>query len=208
MKKISGIYAIINTVTDTFYVGQSQNILKRNSDERAALRKGKFENRYLQSSWNKHGEAAFLFVILLQDVSIKELTLLEQFYLDFCKAHYKVYNFGDCAECPARGRQFGKRQVPMSAEVRAKISAAHRGQNSYLFGRKYSDDERKILSDYQIKYMRPIERIDLITGEVKEYKNVKDAKREGFNEAHIRSCCSGRRASHRGYAWQDLTKSA
>ena len=59
-----GIYGILNTVNGKIYVGQSIKIEKRWKQHIRELRKNTHINKYLQNSFNKHGEEAFKFIIL------------------------------------------------------------------------------------------------------------------------------------------------
>lgn len=78
-----GIYAITNVLTDTVYYGQSVNINNRFSKHKSHLKQDKHYNKYLQRSWNKYGESAFVFtpVQLIENLSIN-LTPIEQKYID------------------------------------------------------------------------------------------------------------------------------
>jgi group I intron endonuclease len=71
MQAHAGIYLIRNLITGRVYVGQSINIANRWRQHCDALRKGKHKTPRLQQSWNKHGEAAFMFEIieLVEDVT-------------------------------------------------------------------------------------------------------------------------------------------
>lgn len=59
----TGIYEIVNTKTNTIYVGQSMNITSRLKDHKAKLINGKCTNKPLQADWDKYGENAFEFRI-------------------------------------------------------------------------------------------------------------------------------------------------
>lgn len=62
--KKAGIYCIKNIVNNKSYVGSSVNIHQRLQIHRAALRKNKHNNSYLQRSWNKHGEINFVCFVI------------------------------------------------------------------------------------------------------------------------------------------------
>ena len=59
-----GIYALRNTINNKRIVGSSVNIEARWSHYKCELRQGKYENDYLQKSWNKYGEDSFIFEII------------------------------------------------------------------------------------------------------------------------------------------------
>jgi group I intron endonuclease len=60
----SGIYKIVNTVTGDCYVGSAVNIGDRKLKHFHQLRHNKHHSKYLQRSFNVHGEAAFVFSII------------------------------------------------------------------------------------------------------------------------------------------------
>ena len=76
----------------------------------------------------------------------------------------------------ARQVNTGRKMKPFSNKHRAQISAARKAQ----IGLQKRTSEQKIhMSQAQIK--RPIERIDLITGEVQEFESISSARRLGFS---------------------------
>lgn len=116
MPKSSGIYLIKNAITGSLYVGSSKNIRTRVDVHKFNLRRGTHHSPYLQRSWDKYGEDAFLFSV----VELCDLTLLierEQFYFGVMKPDYNVLK--------TAGSRLGSKQSP---ETRAKISAANKGK--------------------------------------------------------------------------------
>lgn len=59
-----GIYAIHNTFTNKYYIGQSIHIKRRWEEHKSTLRNQRHENIHLQYSWNKYGESCFDFIVL------------------------------------------------------------------------------------------------------------------------------------------------
>lgn len=77
----SGIYKILNTVTEKFYIGSAINFKARWTQHKGKLSLNIHPNKFLQSSWNLHGETAFQFIIL--EYCEKEIILnREQFWID------------------------------------------------------------------------------------------------------------------------------
>lgn len=98
-----------------------------------------------------------------------------------------------------------------STEARAAISAGKKGKR---FSEKHrlalsvsrkalmqNTNLRQRLSDRNKK--RVIDRIDIITGECREYASICDAAREGFVKGHIIKCLKGERLTHKNYYWID-----
>lgn len=48
---------------------------------------------------------------------------------------------------------------------------------------------------------KPIIGINGITGNILEFECMKDAKKYGFSDSLICSCCKGKRKAHKGYTW-------
>ena len=98
-----GIYKIINVVNNKFYVGSAVNFSRRKARHFSELRHKKHNNRWLQASWNKHGESAFVFAIVeeVQDkrllVEVENRWLKEHVGKEYC------YNIGVNAVAPTLG---------------------------------------------------------------------------------------------------------
>lgn len=65
---------------------------------------------------------------------------------------------------------------------------------------------RKITEKFRLaikeKLSKKIQRRDIKTGEILDYKSIADAKREGFSAGNISACCRGVRKKHMGYEWK------
>lgn len=134
----SGIYEILNTVTDKRYIGSAQNFLKRWRIHIRLLRRGEHHSRHLQSAWAKHGAEAFVFQPVLY-CEPEELIEYEQLCIDEMNSAYNICRVAGSTrgavksiECrqkiseKAKGREW-------TAEAKAKVSAT-------LTGRKMSED--------------------------------------------------------------------
>lgn len=119
--KASGIYKISNTVTGKLYVGSAVNIAIRWREHRCDLRRGNHRNQRLQRAWLKYGESAFSFSVLETVHSHADLIAREQHWIDALRAasreNYNIF--------PVAGSLLG---MKLSAETRAKMSAAHKAR--------------------------------------------------------------------------------
>ena len=98
-----GIYKIINAVNNKFYVGSAVNFSRRKARHFSELRHNKHNNRWLQASWNKHGEKSFVFVIV-EEVQDKALLLeVENKWLKEHVGKEYCYNIGVDAVSPTLG---------------------------------------------------------------------------------------------------------
>lgn len=134
----SGIYQIRHTASGKCYVGNSADIARRWGHHRSDLKKGAHHSSYLQRAWNKHGADAFEFLVLEHVPCLDDLVAREQFWINAFDVVAAGYNtapiagsnlgFKYSAETKAKmsAWQKGKKKAPLSAECRAKISAANR----------------------------------------------------------------------------------
>jgi group I intron endonuclease len=112
---ICGIYYIQHIASGRTYVGSSYKIEHRWRAHKTSLQNNRHRNKFLQSAWNKYGAGAFQFSVVAE-CSRHELFSLEQMHLERIPKKDR-YNFGDCAECPARGYRH-------TSEAKRKIAAA------------------------------------------------------------------------------------
>lgn len=87
--KISGVYAITNTLTGSQYVGSAVNIDMRWRAHRHALRNHKKAPPKLQAAWDKYGEAAFEFSVLEQ-CPPNQCLIFEQKHIDHLQPKYNT----------------------------------------------------------------------------------------------------------------------
>lgn len=110
----SGVYKITCMPTGKFYIGSAVSMGKRWAVHRNSLRDQKRACPKLQNAWNKYGETAFTFEVLLA-CKVEDLLRFEQLMLDTLHPELNVL--------PIAGSMLGMR---WSAEVNAKKQARHR----------------------------------------------------------------------------------
>lgn len=76
------IYKIINKITNDFYIGSAINFNNRKWGHICSLRKNKHKNQFIQNSWNKYGEHAFMFEIIEVVDKKENLIVREQYWID------------------------------------------------------------------------------------------------------------------------------
>jgi group I intron endonuclease len=64
LDKVSGVYLILNTVSNSAYIGESTNLYRRLNEHITSLLKNCHFNNHLQNSFNKHSITNFKFEIL------------------------------------------------------------------------------------------------------------------------------------------------
>src|SRR5262249_18068419 len=118
---VCGVYRIINEVTRKSYFGSSLHVQERLATHRRRLRRAIHHSVLLQRAWEKHGEAAFVFEIVLKCLPEDRL-----FYEQLCLDGYRSYEpMAGYNICPKASCTSGR---PHTAEARFKISAYQRGR--------------------------------------------------------------------------------
>lgn len=143
---MSVIYRITCTANGKFYVGSTVNKKQRWNRHRRELRAGVHKNLNMQASWNKYGEAAFVFEVLEELADPAMLFAAEQKYLDEHAGKDHCFNWSRHADAPMRGRSgegtpnFGRVFGP---ETRARISAATTGDKHPNWGKPLPETTRE-----------------------------------------------------------------
>jgi group I intron endonuclease len=123
--KNRGIYIIVNQVNGKLYIGQSRNIKLRWENHLTLLRNNRHgitktnkKTDHLQSSFNKHGEDAFIWKIL-ENCKEEKLKEREIYYI----YHYQSFN-------PLCGynKTLGGEGHKISDEIKEKLSKANTGK--------------------------------------------------------------------------------
>lgn len=126
-----GIYKIINIINNKFYVGSAVDLKRRKTRHFSELRNGKHKNRHLQSAWLKHGERAFVFVIVETLSDDADLLAAENVWLKEHVGKEYCYNLGADATAPMLGKSgklsptWGYKHTPESIAI---ITSASTGR--------------------------------------------------------------------------------
>lgn len=122
------IYEIRNVQVDKRYVGSTSNLYKRWKDHKSRLKNGKHHSVLLQRAWDKYGEDAFEWNILLECLD-EELIQKEQEYLDL-GTEYNILTIAD--------RPTGRKH---SEETKNKIREKSKGNKNAL-GFKHTEETK------------------------------------------------------------------
>lgn len=148
----SGIYKIENVVNNKIYIGRSKNIDRRIKQHKTELRQQKHGNRYLQNSWNKHGEGSFLFTVV-EYCDIHSLEEREIYWISEYKATDRNIGF-NIKEENIEGKY--------SNEFKQHLSKLQK-ENLLAYHQKQKDSGKREVKVY-----------DLITGEYEIFPSTKD----------------------------------
>lgn len=197
---VSGIYGIYCRANAKWYVGQAQNIRRRNLEELRELNAGRCHNRHLQNAWNKYGSSAFAWVVLMH-CPVEELDDFEVIWIKRLNSYEQGFNmtiggggargYTHSAEWKARASERNsngkspRKGRPISAEAKARMRGKALGGNS-----------PKAKAVYQLAE----------TGEVLVlFDSIGDAERAtGVSGAHISEVCRGvpKRKTAGGFIWR------
>ncbi len=141
-----GVYQILSKIDGKRYVGSALvSFRTRWRQHRSNLRAGRHINKHLQSAWNKHGEANFLFHVIVE-CPAEDCLVWEQNYITHFKSSDREFGYN---ACPVAGTTLGFRyshtestKVRMSLTRKGKklpwqgkISAANKGRKNSVAAR-------------------------------------------------------------------------
>jgi group I intron endonuclease len=215
----NGVYKITNTINGKIYIGSAAG----SGGFQRRWKKG--YNKHLTNAFLKYGTANFKFEIL-QICQPQFCLAYEQAYLDYykpwnesdsgyniCKITnlYQGTRLGTSHSDETKSKMSQKRiGIKFSPTTLAKMAVAKTGRNlsqnhkdkisASNMGKKLSKDVRAKISNSHIK--TPIERIDINTGEVKEYSSQASIVSDGFNQGNVFLCLVGKQKTSEGYFWK------
>jgi len=204
------IYKITNVLNKKFYIGSSIRFTYRKKQHIYDLRKNTHCNRYLQNAWNKYGERNFIFEIIEDNISEKDLLEREQYYLDFLKPEYNIlketkqhlnrYKLTKEQVDKAVSKNTGLKRSPMS-KLRMSISAKI---NRALNPRKFSEIIKLKMQNVQKKLKgKSILQYTLDDTFIQRWESAGDIFRKfGYKRQNISKCCNGKRPRAYGYKWK------
>jgi len=114
----SGIYQIVNLVSQKRYIGLASNMKTRMNGHLYDLRRGIHANAYLQKAWNKYGSKAFTFKCL-EKCAVSSLHLREDYWVRVLKVDQRYYGYNIKPTNPEGCSQH-------SEETKFKISRDHK----------------------------------------------------------------------------------
>lgn len=152
----SGIYKIINIINNKFYIGSAINFYIRWNRHKNNLRKGLHVNKILQNSWNKYGQENFKFEIVEEILDKSKLIEREQYYLDLLKPEYNICLYAESPKCAMLGKKHSEKTkekqsiakigILRSNETKQKISNSLKGEKSFNYGKRFSEETRQKMS--------------------------------------------------------------
>lgn len=172
---MKGVYAIRNKVNNKSYIGMSMNLVKRQKEHFSKLRANKHENQRLQNAFNKYGEEAFEFCIIIEDDNFTQNEVFELETLLIRTFNTINRNIGYNLCLGGRGSSGWK----MPKEIKEKRSIMYRGEGNPFYGKTHSPETiEKMLANRDYSFTK--------TEEYRE-KISKAMKGRKFSEEHSRN---------------------
>lgn len=137
----SGVYRIVNSLNNKHYIGSAININTRWKNHIKELKNNKHHSIHLQRSWNKYGEDIFKFEVIEYIEDKTKLVEREQYWIDFYQSYKREYGYN---LLPKAGSMLGYK---MPKEVREKLSLMRKGENAPWYGKKFTEEHRRNLSN-------------------------------------------------------------
>lgn len=132
------MYQITCATTGKFYVGSAASLQNRFGLHRSQLRRGVHCNKHLQRAWVKHGEAAFVFTVLLL-CEKRDTLMYEQLAIDTLAPEFNI--------CRVAGSQLGRKLTEEHRAKLRKIAAENREANRAQALARVTPELRKQLSE-------------------------------------------------------------
>jgi len=120
----SGVYLILNTVNQHFYIGSTVNLRRRWSQHTWFLDNNRHHNPHFQNAWNKYGGCSFVFFAMEVVPDIASILPAEQRWIDKTGAADRRDCYNVCAKA---GSHLGRKR---SEETKQRLAAANRGKKA------------------------------------------------------------------------------
>ena len=164
---MNSIYKISIEATGGFYIGSTNNIIKRKSQHKRELLNNEHHCLKLQEDFNQHGIESFKFEVLLDNIDSGKLRPIEYVYIQSEEQNPKCYNVFTENTPPQEVKdkigltliehyknnahpRLGKKHTHETIEKIKANRIAPKGEAHYNFGKIRSEETRRKISEAQI----------------------------------------------------------
>lgn len=149
---MTGIYKIVNIVTNDVYIGKSIDIKHRFRDHMSELRTNqKVYNEFFQRSFNKYGEHNFKLEILEecdeQSLNDREIYWIAHYRQNYPHRLYNVSNGGDGGRMP--DDIIEKTKIKISNANKGNPKLSHPGKSNPMYGKHHTEASKQLMSQHK-----------------------------------------------------------
>lgn len=209
------IYEIKNILNKRRYIGCSSNFKRRFIEHKKDLINNKHHCTYLQNAWNKYGGECFEFNIIDYVDNINSMYEKEKDIISHQDLLYNIHAGGlggDRITNHPNKKEIIEKQRSIiierlkSKEERDRLNPfANLNEEETIARKKVWSDCKKGPLNNKFKYDKPVNQIDINTGEViNTYPYARILDEYGFNPKYIINCCIKKKGynKHKGYRWE------
>ncbi len=146
--KFAGVYVILNTSNNKFYIGSTVNVYKRKNEHFYNLENNVHKNIHLQRSFNKYKMKNFVGLLLEKVNNLNDLKNKEQYWLDILYDKNKSYNI--------LTKAYNSLGFKHSEETKNKISEMQKGEKNNLYGKQHKEETKIKMSNAHIGNKNPM----------------------------------------------------
>ena len=199
--------------SDKVYIG----ITQMNPEYRWNHGKGYIKNHYFYRAIKKYGWDNFKHEILFENLTQKEACEKEIELIQFYQSTDPNFGYNT-----STGGESGHCGVPLTDDVRKKLSIANSGENNPMFGKNHTEEARikigqnreylqgdkhpwfgRTLPENIVRALsKSVVQLDKDGNFVAEYNSETEAEKQtGISSAHISACCNKKKPSAGGFVW-------
>lgn len=208
---MTGIYKITCIKNGKVYIGQAINLESRITNHKCRLKNNYHDNLHLQRAWNKYGSENFKFEII-EECGEDELDSRERYWINF-------YGYPNTSKT-FNHESGGHSNKHLSDETKEKIRQGKMGELNPCYGKQYTKEERKRISDTlksiprsknsleairlsNLKRQVPVLQYTTDGKFIRRFDGIQIAARElGLQASLIHKVCNGIRNKTGGFIWR------
>lgn len=228
--RLGVVYKVKCEGNNSFLIGSSISFKERKRNYLKLLKANKWQNTYLQNSYNKYGKDSIVFEILQDNIPEDILLHVEDIWIGASCGRLEDkkggMNMKDAYRIRLTREAILKQCIPIVQrdkegnfikrwECIADVYREHpeyRGKNIYqtLKGKRITaygfqwhyESEDNNFKIRPSKQCYKVIQMDLEGNFIKEWESTAHPKEEGFFQTSVWKCCSGQRTQHKGYKWK------
>lgn len=209
------VYRHTNLITGESYIGTTSQPLYKRSQKNG---NGYVESPLFYEAIQKYGWENFSHSILASGLTREEAGNMERHFIHLYKTNTHGYNmqsggFKDITISEKTKQKISKslKGRVFSPEHRRNMSLAELGEKNHEYGKKWSEERRKVASEQRRNVQYPgkryVAQCDLDGNVLRIWNGISHASRSiGISYSCISCCCTGKQLTAKGFKWRYATK--